>query len=200
MSVRDNIAYGRPNATQQEIEQAARAAHAHDFITGLSRGYGTVVGERGYTLSGGQRQRIALARLFLLNPPVLVLDDATSAVDVEVEAKIHHALAGLMRDRTTLIIAHRESTIALADRVVLMEQGRAVASGTHAELLDTEPRYAAVLAHGARAAEEGEAPPRDARPVPRPRAAAGGLLPGGPGLGGGFDPSMGGAGGAGGLP
>jgi len=105
-----------------------------------------VVGERGYTLSGGQRQRITIARTLLVNPPILVLDDATSAIDVQVEQQIHDALRVLMEGRTTLIVAHRLSTISLADRVVLLEDGHVVADGTHAELLETTPRYAEVLA------------------------------------------------------
>ncbi|MDD9932564.1 MAG: ABC transporter ATP-binding protein [Myxococcales bacterium] len=196
MSVRDNIAYGRPEASQQEIEDAARAAQAHGFIAKLDDGYDTVVGERGYTLSGGQRQRIALARLFLVNPPVLVLDDATSAIDVKVESEIHAALERLLKSRTTIVIAHRESTIGLADRVVLMEDGKAVASGTHTELLESEPRYAAVLAHA-------DDPRPAAKPeVPDPmrermrRMMNGGLPGGGPGApdmpGGGFGGGMGG--------
>jgi ATP-binding cassette, subfamily B, bacterial len=146
-SVRDNIAYGRPGAGDDEIEGAARAAQAHDFIAALPAGYDTVVGERGYTLSGGQRQRIAIARTLLVNPTFLVLDDATSAIDVRVEQKIHAALEALLEARTTIVIAHRLSTIALADRVVLLEGGRVAATGTHAHLLATDPRYAAVLAN-----------------------------------------------------
>ena len=119
----------------------------------LPDGYDTIVGERGYTLSGGQRQRIAIARTLLVNPPILVLDDATSAIDVQVEQQIHGALRVLMKGRTTLIIAHRLSTISLADRVVLLDEGRIVADGTHAELLATTPLYAEVLAQ----AEEAEA-------------------------------------------
>jgi ATP-binding cassette subfamily B protein len=145
--VRDNIAYGRPDATDAEVETAARAAQAHEFVADLPEGYATVIGERGYTLSGGQRQRIAIARTLLVNPPLLILDDATSAIDTGVETKIHAALETLLDDRTTIVIAHRLSTIALADRVVLLEAGRAVASGTHEELMATEPRYAEVLAH-----------------------------------------------------
>jgi ATP-binding cassette subfamily B protein len=145
--VRDNIAYGRPAASDEEVEAAARAAQAHGFISELAEGYDTVVGERGYTLSGGQRQRIALARIILANPRILILDDATSAVDVHVEEAIHDALAGALADRTTIIVAHRVSSIALADRVVLLEGGRVAATGTHTELLATEPRYAEVVAH-----------------------------------------------------
>ncbi|MGH9296568.1 MAG: ABC transporter ATP-binding protein, partial [Acidimicrobiales bacterium] len=146
VSVRDNIAYGRPSADISEIEAAARAAGADGFIRELGQGYDTVVGERGYTLSGGQRQRIAIARTLLVNPPILVLDDATSAIDVQVEVEIHAALRRLMQGRTTLIIAHRISTISLADRVVLIDGGRVVADGPHAELLETSALYAEVLA------------------------------------------------------
>ena len=145
-TVRDNIAYGLPNAALEQVEQAATAAQAHGFITELENGYDTVVGERGYTLSGGQRQRIAMARTLLENPPILILDDATSAIDVTVEAAIHDALHGLLANRTTILIAHRLSTIALADRVVLLEGGQVVASGTHSELLASEPRYVQILA------------------------------------------------------
>jgi ATP-binding cassette subfamily B protein len=145
-SLRDNIAYGRPDAPLPEIEAAARAAGAHRFIADLPDGYDTVVGERGYTLSGGQRQRVAIARTLLVNPPILVLDDATSAVDVQVEQEIHEALRVLMKGRTTLIVAHRLSTIGLADRVVLLDGGRIVADGTHTELLLSTPLYVEVLA------------------------------------------------------
>ncbi len=149
VSVRDNIAYGNPEASFSDVEAAARAAGAHEFITQLDQGYDTVVGERGYTLSGGQRQRIAIARTLLVNPPILVLDDATSAIDVQVEQEIHASLRLLMQGRTTLIIAHRLSTISLADRVVLLDQQRIVADGTHTELLQTTPLYAEVLAQAA---------------------------------------------------
>jgi ATP-binding cassette subfamily B protein len=145
-SIRDNIAYGRPDASIEEVSAAARAAGAEEFIVELEDGYDTIVGERGYTLSGGQRQRIAIARTLLINPPILVLDDATSAVDVQVEQQIHEALKVLMAGRTTLIVAHRLSTISLADRVVLLDRGQVVAEGTHAELLDTSPLYVEVLA------------------------------------------------------
>lgn len=146
VSIRDNIAYGRPDADIADVEAAARAAGADTFIRELPQGYDTVVGERGYTLSGGQRQRITIARTLLVNPPILVLDDATSAIDVQVEQQIHDALRVLMEGRTTLIVAHRLSTISLADRVVLLEDGHIVADGTHAELLATTPHYAEVLA------------------------------------------------------
>jgi ATP-binding cassette subfamily B protein len=149
VSVRDNIAYGKPSADIEEVEAAAKAAGAHGFISHLADGYDTIVGERGYTLSGGQRQRIAIARTLLVNPPVMVLDDATSAIDVQVEQTIHAGLKVQMEGRTTLIIAHRLSTISLADRVVLLDHHRVVADGTHAELLATTPLYAEVLAQAA---------------------------------------------------
>jgi len=152
-SVHDNIAFGRPEASAEQVQQAARDAMAHEFIEALPDGYDTRVGERGYTLSGGQRQRIALARVLLINPRILILDDATSSVDALTEAAIHRALHARLSSRTTLMIAHRESTIALAERVVLLEDGQAVASGTHAELLRSEPRYARVLASGEHASK-----------------------------------------------
>ncbi len=146
-SIRDNIAYGRPDASDDEVIAAATAANAAEFIDRLPDGYRTLVGERGYTLSGGQRQRLAIARTLLVNPKVLILDDATSAIDVRIEEQIHHALSELMADRTTIVIAHRLSTINLAKRVALLDGGRIVAQGTHADLMRDEPRYAAVLAH-----------------------------------------------------
>ncbi|MBW2052433.1 MAG: ABC transporter ATP-binding protein [Deltaproteobacteria bacterium] len=151
VSIHENIAYGRPNASFDEIVEAAKAAGADQFIRELKDGYDTIVGERGYTLSGGERQRIAIARTLLVRPRILILDDATSAIDVKVEQEIHEALRNLMHKRTTMIIAHRLSTISLADRVVLLEDGRVAAEGTHAGLMRTEPRYAEVLA---RAEEE----------------------------------------------
>jgi ATP-binding cassette subfamily B protein len=168
VTVRENISYGRPNAGLDDVVAAAEAAGAHAFISELPEGYDTVIGERGYTLSGGQRQRIAIARTLLANPPILILDDATSAVDVHVEQQIHDALRTLMKGRTTLIIAHRLSTISLADRVVVLDEGRIVADGTHVELLAREPRYREILAQGAHeedalwsaaAAEDGELEP-----------------------------------------
>lgn len=160
-SLKDNIVYGRPRASLDDVKKAAKAASAHEFIEELSEGYDTIIGERGYTLSGGQRQRIAIARTLLINPRILVLDDATSAVDVQVEAEIHSALESLMKDRTTIVIAHRLSTIMLADRVVLVEDGKIAASGTHAELMLHEPRYVEVLAH----AEENLAAGKEKSPM-----------------------------------
>ena len=164
VSIRDNIAYGRPDAPIDEIRAAARAAGAERFIEQLPDGYDTIVGERGYTLSGGQRQRIAIARTLLVNPPILVLDDATSAVDVQVEQEIHEALRTLMHGRTTLIVAHRLSTIGLADRVVLLDGGRIVADGTHTELMDSSPLYVEVLA-------QAEAEEREQQRIEREREA-----------------------------
>ncbi|HEX3823790.1 MAG TPA: ABC transporter ATP-binding protein [Mycobacteriales bacterium] len=144
-TIRSNIAYGRPDATDTEVRDAAAAAQAAEFIDELPDGYDTVVGERGLTLSGGQRQRIALARLLLADPDIAVLDDATSAVDAAVEADIHAELRRWHADRTMLLIAHRESTARLADRVVLLEAGRIIATGTHDELIESNARYRELL-------------------------------------------------------
>jgi ATP-binding cassette subfamily B protein len=133
----------------ERIERAARLAGAHDFIVSLPDGYDTEIGERGFSLSGGQRQRIAIARAILADPRVLILDDATSAVDPSKEHEIRDALTEVMRGRTTIVIAHRPATIALADRVVLLDGGRVVATGTHIELLNTSERYREVLAAAA---------------------------------------------------
>jgi ATP-binding cassette subfamily B protein len=148
VSIRDNIAFGKPEASMDEVVAAAKAANAHEFVVSMPDGYDTVVGERGYTLSGGQRQRLSIARTLLVNPPILVLDDATSAIDVQIEQQIHDALTTLMRGRTTLIIAHRLSTISLANRVAVLDGGAIVAEGTHTDLLANEPRYTAILAQG----------------------------------------------------
>lgn len=141
-SVRENIAYGRPGATQEEIEAAARAAGAHDFVTRLSEQYETRLGERGATLSSGQRQRIAIARAFLKDAPVLILDEPTSALDAETETALLQALERLMKGRTTLIIAHRLSTVRCAQRIIVMKDGRIVESGSHEELLAEGKLYA----------------------------------------------------------
>ncbi|MHB8487710.1 MAG: ABC transporter ATP-binding protein [Candidatus Dormibacteria bacterium] len=140
-SVRANIAYGRPDATDEQIEAAARAAQAHEFIEELPRGYDTAIGERGLTLSGGQRQRIALARAILYDPRILILDDATSAIDARVEAEVHDALRGIMSGRTTLLIAHRQSTLHLADRIVVIDGGVVAEQGTHHELTARSALY-----------------------------------------------------------
>jgi ATP-binding cassette subfamily B protein len=145
-SVRENIRVGRPDANDEDVERAARLAGAADFVANLPDGYDTVLGERGFSLSGGQRQRIAIARAILADPAVLVLDDATSAVDATKEHEIRAALGEVMRGRTTLVIAHRPATIALADRVAVLESGRIVEQGTHAELLARSVRYRALLA------------------------------------------------------
>ncbi len=134
-SIAANIAYGRPDASKDEIVAAARAAQAHEFIVGFEKGYETVVGERGVTLSGGQRQRVAIARALLMNPRILILDDSTSSVDTQTEALIQQALDRLMEGRTTFVIAHRLSTVRRADLIVVMEKGRIVQTGTHGQLL-----------------------------------------------------------------
>ncbi len=145
-SVADNIRYGRLDATDAEVEAAARAAHAHDFILALPDGYATAVGERGVKLSGGQRQRVAIARAFLKDAPVLLLDEATSALDAESEAAVQEALAELMRGRTTFVIAHRLATVRDADRIVVLDGGRVVEEGTHASLVAAGGLYARLAA------------------------------------------------------
>ena len=147
-SVRDNIAFGMPDAPHEAVEAAAIAAQAHEFIAELPQGYDTVVGERGITLSGGQRQRIAIARALLIDPRVLILDDATASVDATTEAKIRAGLREAMRGRTTIIIAHRLSTIALADEIVVLDGGRIAARGTQAELLSESPIFREIHEHG----------------------------------------------------
>ena len=147
-TVHDNIAYARPHATREEVEDAARAAQADSFIRDLPQGYDTLIGERGLTLSGGQRQRIAIARAIAANPRILILDDATSSVDASTEQEIKLALRELMIDRTTFVIAHRLSTIALADEIVVLEDGRITAQGIHDELLDSSPLYREIVEKG----------------------------------------------------
>ena len=145
-SVRNNIAFAKPDADMETVERAAQLAGAHDFIVRLPEGYDTPIGERGFSLSGGQRQRVAIARAIVADPRVLVLDDATSAVDPSKEHEIRDAMRTVMAGRTTIVIAHRPGTIALADRIVLIDEGRVVAVGQHRELLDTSERYREVLA------------------------------------------------------
>jgi ABC-type multidrug transport system fused ATPase/permease subunit len=138
----DNIRYGKPEATEAEVIQAAKLAYAHDFITGFPDGYQTLVGERGVQLSGGQKQRVAIARALLKNPLLLILDEATSALDAESEHLVQKALEGLLGKRTTLIIAHRLSTVKRADKILVMQNGIVVQVGTHAELMnETQGTY-----------------------------------------------------------
>ena len=145
-SVYDNVAFARPDAPPHLVDEAIADAVAADFVADLPHGVDTEIGERGLTLSGGQRQRLALARALLADPKILVLDDATSAIDVAVEERIHEAIRRRQADRTTILIAHRLSTIALADRVLLIDGGRIIASGDHHQLLAENPRYSAILA------------------------------------------------------
>jgi subfamily B ATP-binding cassette protein MsbA len=141
-TVRENIAYGRSNATDEQIIAAAKAANAHEFITQLPEGYDTQVGERGTQLSGGQRQRVAIARAVVRNPRIMILDEATSSLDNESETAIHKALDTILEGRTAIIIAHRLSTIRDADRIIVMESGRIVETGSHDELLERDGLYA----------------------------------------------------------
>jgi ATP-binding cassette subfamily B protein len=142
----DNIRYGRPDASDAEVIAAAKAAFAHDFITALPEGYQTFLGERGVRVSGGQRQRISIARAMLKNPPLLLLDEATSALDAESERMVQAALESAMKDRTTLVIAHRLATVQRADRIVVMEAGQIVEVGTHAQLSAAGGLYARLAA------------------------------------------------------
>jgi ATP-binding cassette, subfamily B, bacterial len=194
VTIRDNIRYGRPAATDAEVEAAAAIAQAHGFVSTLPDGYDTVVGERGLTLSGGQRQRIALARAVLADPRILVLDDATSAIDATVEEAVHDGLKGVLAGRTTLLVAHRRSTLHLADRIVLLDEGRVADSGTHDELTARNPLYRALLSgvddeagDSIEALASRTAPVTGAAPVDTGNTAAAtiGAPSIGPGLGGG---------------
>ena len=140
-TVRDNIRYGKPEASDEEVVAAAKAAQAHDFILQLPQGYDTHVEERGVNLSGGQKQRIAIARAIILKPKILILDDSTSSVDVETETKIQDALQEMMKDRTSFVVAQRISTVLRADKIIVIDNDRIAAEGTHAELIRTSPIY-----------------------------------------------------------
>ena len=181
-TIAENIAYGAPQATPEEIVRAARQAQAHEFICDLPDGYETIVGERGLSLSGGQRQRIAIARALLMNPRVLILDDATASVDAGTEARIKLALREVMKGRTTLIIAHRLSTISMADSVVVLDRGRIVAQGRHDDLIDQSPVYRQIREHGLVertfvGLDPDGAPLDDDEDEPLDRRAQGGRLP-----------------------
>ncbi len=144
-SIADNIAFGKPGATREEVEAAAKAAQAHEFILEFENGYETVIGERGVTLSGGQRQRLALARAFLTDPRILILDDSTSAIDSATEDKIQRAIANAARGRTTFIITHRLSQIRWADLIIVLRKGKIAAIGNHDALLKTSEAYSRIF-------------------------------------------------------
>lgn len=169
-TIADNIAYGKPNATRQEIIAAARAAHAHEFILRLPHGYDSLVGERGQGLSGGERQRISIARALLIDPRILILDEATSAVDTETEKEIQRALDNLVKGRTTIAIAHRLSTLRKADRLVVMDRGRIVEVGNHDQLMEAEGHYHKLYMAQARNVDTEDALPR-APELPKTHAA-----------------------------
>ena len=143
-TIRDNIAFGRPDASLEEVQQAAKAAQAHEFILDFPEGYDTRVGERGTTLSGGQKQRVAIARALLMNPRILILDDSTSSVDTVTEYQIQQALDKLMKGRTSFVIAQRISTVRNADQILVLDKGQIVAQGVHDELIEYSPIYAEI--------------------------------------------------------
>ncbi|MDX6675314.1 MAG: ATP-binding cassette, subfamily bacterial, partial [Solirubrobacteraceae bacterium] len=146
--VHENVAYARPDATREDVEEAARRAQADEFVAALPDGYDTLIGERGLTLSGGQRQRLAIARAILADPRILILDDATSSVDASTEQEIKGALREVMQGRTTFVIAHRLSTIALADEIAVLERGRLAARGSHDELVEVSDLYREIVEKG----------------------------------------------------
>jgi ATP-binding cassette, subfamily B, heavy metal transporter len=158
-----NIAYGQPGAPREQVITAARAAHIHDFIETLPDGYGTLVGERGLKLSGGEKQRVAIARTLLKDPAILVFDEATSALDSRTERVIQQELEGISRSRTTLVIAHRLSTVVHADQILVMDHGRIVERGTHGELLQRRGAYAAMWEIQSREREKSEVTPDEIR-------------------------------------
>jgi ATP-binding cassette subfamily B protein len=179
-TIADNIAYGKPGATRAEIVAAARAAHAHDFILRLPQGYDSLVGERGQGLSGGERQRISIARALLIDPKILILDEATSAVDTETEKEIQKALDNLVQGRTTIAIAHRLSTLRKADRLVVMDRGEVVEVGPHDALMAQQGAYWRLYEAQARhaAAEDAEHEASVlAHQLPQPSAHTGGAAP-----------------------
>jgi ATP-binding cassette subfamily B protein len=143
-TVADNIRFGRPDATEEEVIAAAKAAQAHDFIMAKEDGYRSAVGQRGANFSGGQKQRLAIARALCIEPKVLILDDSTSAVDVETEVEIQIALKTLLKGRTSIVVAQRISTVLKADKILVLEEGRIAAEGTHSELIESSPIYQAI--------------------------------------------------------
>jgi ATP-binding cassette subfamily B protein len=171
-TVSANIAYGRPNATREDIEAAARAAHAHDFISRLPQGYETIVGERGGLLSAGERQRITIARALLRDPRILVLDEATSSLDAESEEAVQTAVETLLKGRTTFVIAHRLSTVINADCITVLRDGRVVESGRHTDLMRRGGYYASLVRRQSRGLipNDGDVPPRHADAPAEPAA------------------------------
>jgi ATP-binding cassette subfamily B protein len=159
-TIRYNIAYGRPGATDEEVEAAARAAQVHDFVLRLPEGYATRVGERGLKLSGGEKQRVAIARTILKDPRILILDEATSALDTRTEQEIQTALRDVSRNRTTLVIAHRLSTVVEADEIIVLQDGRIAERGTHASLIAEDGLYAEMWRRQAQAVAAAEAAAR----------------------------------------